>query len=232
MSSAELGWLAGIIEGEGCFPKGSKPCGRLRVAMTDRDIIERLRVVTGLGVIHDRGRRHAHWKQVWDWTVLRRENMCAIAEALAPLLLQRRREQMAFIFRSAGTSMPPPASLVYGEPDAWGWVAGLIEGEGWIGPAPGSPRQALSVSVESTDADVVERLRELTGVGSIHGVARVRSERERPTWSWRVSNRRDTCHVLEAIHPLLGERRRARADHALSVGAVSERRAAVLTRNA
>lgn len=216
MSLIELGWLAGIIEGEGCFPKGSKPCGRLRVAMTDRDIIERLQSVTGLGLVHDRGRRRAHWKQVWDWTVLRRENMCAIAEALAPLLLQRRRAQIAFIFRAAGTPMPPMVSPTRGEPDAWGWVAGLIEGEGWIGPAPDALRQELSVSVESTDFDVIERLAELTAVGSVHSIARVRPN-EKPRRSWRVCNRRDTCHVLDAIHPLLGERRKARADYALSV---------------
>ena len=220
MSPTELGWLAGIIEGEGCFPKGSKPCGRLRVAMTDRDIIERLQTVTGLGLIHDRGRRHDHWKQVWDWTVLRRENMCAIAEAIAPLLLQRRRDQMSFIFQAAGMPMPPIAALVYGQPDAWGWVAGLIEGEGWILPAPQGARRGLSVNVQSTDLDVIERLAELTAVGRVHSIAHVRSG-EKPRWAWRVSNRRDTCHVLDAIHPLLGERRKARADYALSIGKAS-----------
>jgi hypothetical protein len=231
MSPAELGWLAGIIEGEGCFPRSDKPCGRLRVAMTDRDIIERLHEVTGLGLVHDRGRRDDRHKQVWDWTVLRRENMCAVAQVLAPLFLQRRRQQIAFIFRAADIDMPPADSPTPGHPTAWGWVAGLIEGEGWIMPAPGATRQALSVNVQSTDMDVVERLRELTGVGSVHAVARVRP-RESPTWTWRVSNRRDTCHVLEAIHPMLGERRRVRADYALSIGAATRRRAAVPTRSA
>jgi hypothetical protein len=100
-------------------PLRDAAAGRLRVAMTDRDIIERLQAITGLGLVHDRGRRHAHWKQVWDWTVLRRENMCAIAEALAPLLLQRRREQIAFIFHASGISIPPPISPTCGEPRAW-----------------------------------------------------------------------------------------------------------------
>jgi hypothetical protein len=216
MTPVERGWVAGIVEGEGCFVKGSKPCGRLRVAMTDLDVVQRLQDTTGIGLVHDRGRRQAHHKQVWDWTVLRRENMCNLATEIAPLLLQRRREAMSFIFRAADLSMPPATVPAAGSPDAWGWVAGLIEGEGWISPAPDAIRRQVNVNVESTDYDVIERLAELTGVGRICGIAHIKPG-EKPRWAWRVNSRPGTQYVLDAIFPLLGQRRTARAAYALDV---------------
>jgi len=59
MSDLELGWVAGILEGEGCFfvttrktaKYGPYVYARVTVCMTDRDIIERLQHVTGVGVL-------------------------------------------------------------------------------------------------------------------------------------------------------------------------------------
>jgi len=184
--------------------------------MTDRDVIERLQEVTGLGLIHDRGRRRDHWKQVWDWTVLRRENMCAIASELAPLLLQRRRESMEFIFRAADIPMPAVVPLRRGEPVAWAWVAGLIEGEGWITPRPDGASRSVGVNVESTDRDVIERLADLTGTGNVIRIAHVRPN-EKPRWAWRASSRSGARQVLTAILPMLGERRTARANYVIGL---------------
>jgi hypothetical protein len=71
-----------------------------------------------------------------------------------------------------------------------------------------------------TDVRRTARLAELTAAGSVNRIAHVRSD-EKPRWAWRVANRRDTCHVLDAIHPLLGERRKASANYALSIGRAS-----------
>jgi hypothetical protein len=57
MSSFELGWVAGLLEGEGCFfvnTSGTPQYGpyayaRVAVCMTDRDVLERLQEVTGIG---------------------------------------------------------------------------------------------------------------------------------------------------------------------------------------
>lgn len=200
MSPVEVAWTAGVVEGEGSIRKGGKLRGRLCIAITNHDIIERLHRTTGIGIMHDQGRQREHYKQVWDWTVTRRENMCAIATAVAPLLLRRRREQISSISDAAGLSMPDAASLNPGEPAAWGWVAGLIEGEGWISPAPGSTRRSFGVAVESTDLDVIERLAQLTGAGYTFAIKRVRPG-ERPRWSWKVSSRAETVRVLTAIRP-------------------------------
>lgn len=48
-STAELHWLAGLLEGEGCFGfSGSKPgTARVVVTMTDRDVVERAAKMLG-----------------------------------------------------------------------------------------------------------------------------------------------------------------------------------------
>lgn len=48
MNRYELCWLAGLLEGEGCFdlknpmPGAGRPSARIRVKMTDLDVIERV----------------------------------------------------------------------------------------------------------------------------------------------------------------------------------------------
>jgi hypothetical protein len=223
MSSPELAWLAGIVEGEGTFGLARRPGGQVRVVMTDQDIIRRLWCLTGLGLIHNRGRRAAHHKTVWEWAVTRRENVCTLAGELAPLLLQRRRAAIEAILRAGGRVLPPPVEFQPGTGEAWAWVAGLLEGEGWISPAPNSIRQGVAVAVQSTDFDTIERLAALTQVGSIVDLKR-RSANHKPSRRWGVRSHADARLVLAATLPWLGERRTARARYVLDrIGAESGR---------
>lgn len=53
MKDSDIYWLAGLLEGEGCFSNGKKaPQLRLRVGMTDRDIIERAATIMGCKSIY------------------------------------------------------------------------------------------------------------------------------------------------------------------------------------
>ncbi len=45
LTDLELGWLAGILEGEGCFDYQSSNSARIRVAMTDEDTVLRTLVL-------------------------------------------------------------------------------------------------------------------------------------------------------------------------------------------
>jgi hypothetical protein len=95
-----------------------------------------------------------------------------------------------------------------------GWLAGLIEGEGHIGlRAARGGRPALTVAM--VDEDVVRRCQEVTGVGTIHHKPAQSAERQ-DVWVWRVSAVRTVASVLTAIAPLMGARRRARVEVALS----------------
>jgi hypothetical protein len=221
LSRDERAWLTGIVEGEGTFGRAGRPGGQVRVVMTDQDVIQRLQLITGLGLIHNRGRRAVHHKTVWEWAVTRRENVCVLAEELAPLLLRRRRESLQFIFDAAGRPLPPTEELSATSSESWAWAAGLIEGEGWIGPGPGAVRKSSIVAVESTDHDVVERLALTTGYGRITALGQ-RASGWKPSWRWSVHSHADVYAVLSAILPLLGNRRAGRAHYAMNW--IAERR--------
>jgi len=45
LSDFELGWLAGILEGEGCFDLSTNRTPRVRVSMTDEDIVLRVSIL-------------------------------------------------------------------------------------------------------------------------------------------------------------------------------------------
>lgn len=211
MTSVELSWLAGIVEGEGTFSRPGRT-GQVRVIMTDHDVVRRLAAVTGLGVIRERPRRQAHYRIAWDWHVVRQASVKFLACALAPLLLDRRRAAVGELLAGLGGELPAPVALSSGSPEAWAWLAGLVEGEGWILPGPSSQRRQPVIGVESTDLDVIQRLEALAGVGQISALRRQKPG-WKPSWRWTVTNRADANLFLTAISPLLGERRGTRAGY-------------------
>jgi hypothetical protein len=214
MTPAETAWLTGIVEGEGTFVHGRRPCGQIRVVMTDEDVIRRLQSTTGLGIVHDRGRRRAHYKTAWEWAVIRRENVCVLAMTLAPLLLRRRRAATGRIFQAAGRSMPAVTELQAGSSEAWAWVAGLLEGEGWMQPGPETASRKPVIAAESTDRDVIDRLAALTGVGHIMEI-RPRTATRKLSWRWSTCSQAGVRLVLSETLPLFGERRAGQAWHVL-----------------
>jgi hypothetical protein len=89
-----------------------------------------------------------------------------------------------------------------------GWVAGLVEGEGWLGLTKwGGPQ----VVVQMVDRDVIDRLHEWTGVGHVTGPYRLKEADRQPTWKWAVTARDDAAWLIGKLTPLFGQRRRARA---------------------
>jgi hypothetical protein len=214
MSSPELGWLAGIIEGEGYF--GTTPRhGVVRVVMTDEDVIGSLRAVSGIGQVNELSRRAPHHRTPYAWSVAREPNVLALTQAIAPLLGQRRRIGASAVLALHGQEVPAERSLKPGSPEGWAWVAGLIEGEGWMGPGPGTVKRTPILAAESTDRDVIERIAALTDAARIADI-RPRTPACKPSWRWSVCSRTDTRRILAAILPLLGRRRAERARYVLS----------------
>jgi hypothetical protein len=216
MSSVDRAWLTAILEGEGTFGHPQRAYGQIRVTMTDRDVVERLREVTGLGLIHNRGHRQSHHKDVWDWAVTRKESVCALAEWIAPILLSRRRASVETTLQADGRVLPAAMEMRPGKAESWAWVAGLIEGEGWIAPTPDTVSRKPVVGVESTDLDVIERLAFLSEVGQISELRNIPNNHKQK-WRWTVTSRAATRLVLVEILPLLGERRTNRAKYVLGV---------------
>lgn len=94
----EIGWLAGIVEGEGSimviYPKDRAYRLRICVEMTDLDIITRLHTLTGMGTIVSTNRNNPNWKPTWRWQVQAKKEVVALAKLLRPHMGSRRTEQI------------------------------------------------------------------------------------------------------------------------------------------
>jgi hypothetical protein len=96
----------------------------------------------------------------------------------------------------------------------WAWVAGIIEGEGCIYVR----ERDLTLIIQMTDEDVLLRVAAIAGVGKVIPIAHHRTWQ--PTWKdayrWQAHGTR-AQEVLRRIYPLLGARRREKADEALAI---------------
>jgi hypothetical protein len=93
------------------------------------------------------------------------------------------------------------------------WAAGLFEGEGSIyiqrkKTTNGSTWEYAHLKLGMTDEDVVQRFRDIVGVGSV-SPARLRPPRK-PMYYWACNGRSNFRLVAEMLRPWLGERRLAK----------------------
>lgn len=91
------------------------------------------------------------------------------------------------------------------------WFVGVFEGEGCITLQRGRP----NLQIAMTDGDIIHRIREVTGVGSVFVSTREKRHRSKPMWHWSVSRQWDAVELLLRMLPLLGDRRTERALHVL-----------------
>lgn len=105
MTDPELAWVAGLLEGEGCFllvPKRTKSGGsyfsaRVSCNMTDLDVLQRLQSLIGgriCGPYNDNPSRH---KDHYRWNLHRRGEIEVLLRALLPLMGTRRSEKIKTI---------------------------------------------------------------------------------------------------------------------------------------
>lgn len=93
------------------------------------------------------------------------------------------------------------------------WVAGIIEGEGYIAARPvnkvdNTKSCALQIQLEMTDKDVVELVALRAGLGRVTGPFRRESiKHHKDTWGWGVYGV-EAYALLIAILPWLCERRK------------------------
>jgi hypothetical protein len=91
----ELYWLAGLIEGEGSFTFTNTPHGypRVKVKMTDEDVVRRCQTVSGVGKVsgpHSNG----DLKPSWTWVVQRHSHAAGLMMTLYTLMGERRQEKI------------------------------------------------------------------------------------------------------------------------------------------
>jgi hypothetical protein len=109
LNDFELGWVAGLIEGEGSFTiKKSRRKNRfscqpqLRVSMTDEDIIRKLAYLVPVGNVLKAGRKTKGGKDVWMWTLTNSQALIDLMIALRHLMGERRRQRIDFILAHSG----------------------------------------------------------------------------------------------------------------------------------
>lgn len=100
MNPTQLGWVAGILEGEGCFsPAHSKAASgviynyaRIQLSMTDEDVMQRFNDTVGVGKLSGpHYYKNKTWKPRWTWTV-RSADAKELMSAILPLMGARRSE--------------------------------------------------------------------------------------------------------------------------------------------
>lgn len=94
MTDFQLGWLVGIVEGEGSIMWTGKHQPIVKIAMTDLDVLERVRDWTGIGNIVGPFMPAGGKKQAWMWTVGDQAGFREITDAMRPHLSARRQEQL------------------------------------------------------------------------------------------------------------------------------------------
>lgn len=105
-SDVDIAWIAGLLEGEGCFSICTRKTSKhdhkslaIHCEMTDEDTIEKLHRVTKCGTINVRkntsGRRDdRNRKQTWIWSVQNHAGIYKVCCAIYPHMSKRRQEKI------------------------------------------------------------------------------------------------------------------------------------------
>ena len=201
---AASAWSAGLLEGDGCiFGRGRRT--RILVSMTDEEPVLRFADIVGATV------SGPHFlppprKPQWGASLCGLEKIEDFFVRIEPYLGERRRAR----FQEALVGVDAGERITSWEPSDWNWLpwaAGLFEAEGCV-----TWTNAASITVTSTDRDVLDRFSSVVG-GPIYGPYD-RPPPRKPISRWSVSGRR--CAVIATgLRPWLGERRRNRMDEVI-----------------
>lgn len=223
-----LGWLSGLMEGEGTFVRGSpakprRPCAA--IGMADEDIVQRVCDLWGTRLYNVEVKNPKHrpvfrtelvggsavslMKALRPWMGLRRQSQ--IDEAVASYTPLRIVKHKRFALVPAGF-----------EEFARYWLAGYLEGEGSFGCSyANTPNPSPLIEVSSVDADVIEHVHRVwiqrydVGVNiHVRPPRREGYQRQYHLAAHGVAARA----IMADIAPLLGARRQARIAEVLGVG--------------
>jgi hypothetical protein len=89
---AALGYLAGIIDGEGSITRRTSGHWRITVPMTDREVIDYLH---SFGGVVSAAPRPAPRKTMYTWTVGDMEGVASLLEAILPYMHLNAKKQLA-----------------------------------------------------------------------------------------------------------------------------------------
>lgn len=86
------------------------------------------------------------------------------------------------------------------------WLAAVLDCEGWIGMFKSTRHNGIvywsAVGVGNTNPLLTERLRQLTGVGHVHG-AQPKNQNAKYKYTWVVNKYEDVRFILRQVRPYL-----------------------------
>lgn len=95
MTNQEIAWVAGILEGEGCFDgNGTGKNPRVRVELKDHDVIERLHALIGGKISYPKQRNPGKWSATALLSVCGRAEVEPLLRAIRPWMSERRGEKV------------------------------------------------------------------------------------------------------------------------------------------
>jgi hypothetical protein len=89
----KIGWIVGIIEGEGWIGSDKDGRPKVQVAMTDRDTIYKLLEWAETGIVSESDCGTITGKRIWKWAIYAREDAGKFIEKILPYLGTRRSER-------------------------------------------------------------------------------------------------------------------------------------------
>lgn len=103
MTQVDIGWVAGMIEGEGSIlsyvPKGRKSVRRhISIDSVDKDIITKLQSVTGCGRVYGPytpPAKNIGKQDLYRWLVADKKSIMRLLLAVYPLMGSRRKIQIS-----------------------------------------------------------------------------------------------------------------------------------------
>jgi hypothetical protein len=105
----DLAWVAGLLEGEGCFylttrhNKDGTPRPLLSVicTMTDEDVIRKLHATIGTGGVTTRTPENPKWSQSWTWADSDADRVVPLLRRLQPFMGTRRSSKISEMLAAA-----------------------------------------------------------------------------------------------------------------------------------
>src|SRR5690606_21417616 len=103
-------WLAGLLEGEGCFaaPSPSAPYyPRIMLRMCDEDIVRRAAAVMGGNAVHKKSSTKSGWNDIY-YTTVSGQTAVSLMHVLFPLMGARRQRAILAAVAAVPQSYPDP----------------------------------------------------------------------------------------------------------------------------
>lgn len=96
ISDNDLHWLAGWLEGEGSFMKGSPSAPsqvKVKAEITDEDVVQKASIILGVSYAKVNRITKPHYKPTWT-IMVRGSNAIELMHLLRPLMSKRRQQQI------------------------------------------------------------------------------------------------------------------------------------------